>query len=75
MLGIFFMFLSSSADLFIKLNYTFQDILSGTLSECQTIWIQISRDVLSTLDLRQTRLQRLSVDAKVAPNMDRVKNL
>ena len=39
------MFLLSSADFFSKL--TFQKILSGTLSESQTVWIQIRTDILS----------------------------
>ena len=35
----------SSADLFK--NQLFQKILSGILSECQTVWIQIRSDILS----------------------------
>ena len=30
-------------------NQLFQNILSGTLSECQTVWIQIRTDILSVL--------------------------
>ena len=33
------MILLSSADLFSKSAKLFQKILSGTLSECQTVWI------------------------------------
>ena len=42
--GEFFMLLLSSAD-FCQ-NYFFQNSLSGTLSECQTVWIQIRTDFL-----------------------------
>ena len=41
------MFLLSSADFFQ--NQLFQNILSGTLSECQAVWIQIRTDTLSVL--------------------------
>ena len=38
--------------LFSKL--TFQRIISGILSECQTVWIQIKTDVMSVLNWVQT---------------------
>ena len=41
------MFLLSSADFFQ--NLLFQKILSGTLWEYQTIWIQIRADILLVL--------------------------
>ena len=41
------MLLLTSADFFQ--NIFFQKILSGTLSECQTVWIQIRTDILSVL--------------------------
>ena len=31
---------------FFKINF-FKKILSGTVSECQTVWIQISTDAMS----------------------------
>ena len=45
-----------------KINF-FQTILSGTLSECQTVRIQIMTDVLGH-DLGPNRLQRFSTDDK-----------
>ena len=46
------MLLLSSADFFQ--NQLFQKILSGTLSECQTVWIQIRTDIVSVLIWVQT---------------------
>ena len=45
---------------------TFSKILSGTLSECQTVWTQIRTDILSVqcTDMGQNWLQRLSADDK-----------
>ena len=51
MLGKFFMLLLSSAD-FLQ-NKLFQKILSGTLTECQTVWIQTT-DTTSVLTWAQT---------------------
>ena len=48
------MLLLSSTDYFQ--NKLFQN-LSGTLLECQTVWIQIRTDVLSVLILVQTVFQ------------------
>ena len=45
LLGNFHAFFLSSADFFQ--NQLFQIILSGILSECQTVWIQIRSDILS----------------------------
>ena len=56
------MLLVLSADLFQ--NKLFQKILSGALSECQTVCIQIRTDILSVPDLGPNCLQRLSVDDK-----------
>ena len=39
----------SSTDFFSK--FTFQKILSGTLSECQTVWIQIRTRLEKTAGL------------------------
>ena len=47
-----FMFLLSSAGIFQ--NQLFQKLRSGTLSECQTVWIQIRTDVLLVLIRVQT---------------------
>ena len=49
------MLLLSSADIFSKL--TLKKIHSGTLSECQTVWIQIRTDILSVLIWVQTVCQ------------------
>ena len=46
----------------------FTKILSITLSECQTIWIQIRTDILSVLILVQNWLLRSSVDDKRKSN-------
>ena len=56
------MLLMSSADFFQ--NQPFQKRLSGTLSECQTIWIQIRTHTLWVLIWVQTVLQWLSTDDK-----------
>ena len=42
------MVLLLSAAFFFKINF-FQKILSGTLSECQTVWIQIRTNILLVL--------------------------
>ena len=49
---LFHIFFLSSANFFQ--NYFFQKILSGTLSEWQTVWIQIRTDILSVLIWVQT---------------------
>ena len=61
------MLLLSSADFFQ--NLPFQKILSGTLSECQMVSIQIRFDILLVQgsfgpDLAPNCLQRLSADDK-----------
>ena len=48
----FHTFLLSSAD-FFKIN-CFKKNLSGILTECQTVWIQIRTDILSVLIWAQT---------------------
>ena len=45
-------------------NFT-QNIISGTFSECQTVWIQIRTDIQSVLILVQTICKWLSADNKV----------
>ena len=45
--GYFFIFLLLSADCFQ--NLLIQKVLSGTLSECQTVWIQIRANILWVL--------------------------
>ena len=59
------MLLLSSADFFQ--NYPFKNFLSGTLSECQTVLIEIRTDTMSHSvgpDLGPNCLQRLLVDDK-----------
>ena len=60
---LFFVLLLLSADFFFLINF-FQRFLSRTLSECQTVWIHISTDVLSALIWIQYYLQRLSAYTK-----------
>ena len=50
----------SSADFFFKIIF-FQKIFSGTLSECQAVWIQIRTDILTVL-IWVNGLQWLSED-------------
>ena len=54
-------YLLSSADYF-------QNIVSETLIECQTVWIQIRADVLSALIWAQT-VERFSADDKMILNL------
>ena len=51
------MHVSSSDDFNFLLKSAFQNILSGTLSEFQTVWIQIRTDVKSVLIWVQTVYQ------------------
>ena len=46
-------------------NYRFQKILSGTLSECQKVWIHIKTDI--DPDLGPNCLQILLTDGKKLP--------
>ena len=57
------MLLLSSSDFFLKIHFfkklilkkkSQQSLFSGTLSECQTVWIQIRTDGLSVLICVQT---------------------
>ena len=64
------MLLLSSADLFR--NWLFQKILSGTLSECQMVWIQIRTDILSVPIWVQTVCNGYQHTTKVAASMKRV---
>ena len=52
--SIFFNAFNVACWLFSKLN--FQNILSGTLSECKMVWIQIRTDILSGLIWVQTKV-------------------
>ena len=54
--------LLSSADFFQ--NQLFRKILSGIPSECQTVWIQIRLDKMSSLILIQTVCKGLKCSAK-----------
>ena len=58
--GLLFMMLLSFADFFQ--NQLFQKLLSGKLSDCQSVWIQIRTDFLSVLIWVQTVLEMLSAD-------------
>ena len=64
--GKFFMLLLSSADIF-------QKILSGTPSECQTVWIQIRTNILFVRNWFQTVCQGYQQITKVAVRKERVK--
>ena len=65
------MLLMSSADFFQ--NEPFRKILSGTLSECETVWIQIRTDILSVLMWVQTVCKGYQQTTKVAASKERVK--
>ena len=65
------MFLLSFADFFQ--NRRFQKILSGTLSECQTVWIQIRTDILSVLIWFQTVCKAYQQTTKVTTSEEIVK--
>ena len=73
MLGNISFFLLSSADFFQK--YSFKKILSGTLSECQTVWIQIRTDILSVLIWVQNVCEGYQQTTKIATSMERVKTI
>ena len=64
------MLLLSSADFFQ--NQFFQQILSGTLSECQTVWIQIRTDILSVLIWVQTVCKCYQQITKFVASKERV---
>ena len=63
----------SSADFFQSL--LFQKILSGTLSECGTVWIQIRSDSLLVLIWVQTICKGYQQTTKVAASKERVNQL
>ena len=58
---------------FLKLLYS--KILSWTLSECQTVWIQIRTDILSVLILIQTVCKGYQQRKKVTASNERIKLL
>ena len=64
------MLLLSSADFFQ--NLPSPKILSGTLSKCQTIWIQIRTDILSVLLWVQTVCKGYHQTTKVVASKERV---
>ena len=57
---------------FFKINF-FQKFLSGTLSECETLLIQIRTDYLSVLIWFQTVYKGYQQMIKVAAGKERVK--
>ena len=61
----------SSADFFQ--NLFFQKILTGTLSECQTVWIHIRTDFLSVLTCVQTVCKGYQQTTKVDTSKERVR--
>ena len=65
------MLLLSAAD-FFKINF-FQKIISGALSECQTVWIQIRTDVLSVLIWIKNVCKSYQHTTKDAASKERVK--
>ena len=74
MLFFFFFFFLSSADFFFFFfSIFFSNNLSGIPSECQTVWIQIRRDVLSGLIWVQTICKGYQQTTKVATIGERVK--
>ena len=70
--GELFMIFLWSADFFFQ-NKHFQKILSGTLSECQTVWIQTRMDILSVLTWVQTVCKGYQQTKKVPARRQRVK--
>ena len=65
------MLLLLSADFFQ--NYLSQKILSGTLSECQIVWIQSRMDLLSVLIWVQTVCKGYQHYDKIAAGKESVK--
>ena len=53
-------------------NKLFQKILSGTLSECQTVRIQIGTDAMSVLIWVQTACKIYQQTTKIAASKERV---
>ena len=56
-------------DTFFKINF-FKKCISGSLSECQAVRIQLTPNVLSVLIMGPSLLQSLSADDKVASNTE-----
>ena len=65
------MLLLSSAD-FFQNQILQKKKKSGTLSECQTVWIQIKTDILSVLLGVQTVCKGYQKTTKVAASKERV---
>ena len=70
MLGIFHPFTDVSL-LYLKIN--FNKNLSGKLSECQTVWIQISTNLLSVLIWVKTVCKGYQQMTKVTASKETVK--
>ena len=64
------MLLVSFADFFQ--NHLFQKIISGTLPECQMVWIQIRTDTMSVLIWLQTVCKGYQQTTKVTTSKERV---
>ena len=62
----------SSAD-FFKIDFFLKKNLSGTLSECQTVWIQIRTDIVSGLIWVQTVCKGYQQTAIVTARKERLK--
>ena len=71
--GYFFMNLLQSADYLSKL-FIQKKNLSGTISECQIVWIQIRTDVLSVLIWVQTVCKGQQQTTTVAADQKRELN-
>ena len=67
---LFFMLRLSAAAFYSKLS--FKKNRSGTLSECQTVWIQIRTDILSVLIWVQTVCKQYQLTTKFAASKERV---
>ena len=55
-------------------NLLFQKVLSGTLSQCQTVWIQIKTVILLILIWIQTVCKGYQQTTKVAAGKERAKD-
>ena len=77
------MLLVSSADFFRNYLYLkkvakiefFKKILSGTQSQCQTVWLQIRTDILSVLIWVQTVYKGYQQTSNVTAGMERAEVL
>ena len=67
-------FPNSSADFFQNQLFQKKKKLSGTLLECQTVWIQIRTDFMSALIWVQTVCKGYQQMANVAASKERAKH-